>query len=65
MKAKHGLFLFLTGICVDIIAVIFKIQHWPGAGVLFIVGTLPKLLGLALLGWKIWSYPDFQDFLDH
>lgn len=64
MTARHALILLLIGLCGHCVAVVFKFQHWPMSGLLFLGSSLPTFLCLVLLAWKTLRHPGFKDFLD-
>lgn len=65
MKAKHGIAIFLIGLCLEFIALIFKFEHWPFVNMIVILAMLMKMAGLMVTAWKVLRYPGLQDFLDH
>ena len=64
MKARTVLILVVIGLWIEVAGVLFKVQHWPGAGIIFIGSSAPTFIGLAVLGWKALRYPGLKDFLD-
>lgn len=53
MKIKHIVSLFLFGLIIMIVAIMFKIMHWPYGGVLVITASSLKVFALALGIWKV------------
>jgi len=43
------LVLFLLGMVVTIIGSLFKIMHWPGAGILLTIGMLTEAFAIIIL----------------
>ncbi len=64
MTARLGSILLLVGLCFLTVSVVFKFQHWPMSGLLYVGSMLPTFLGLVVLAWKALRYPGFKDFLD-
>ena len=64
MKTKYAILIFLLGILVDMTGGLFKIMHWPGGDQFLIAGTVLKVTGLLLIGYKILTNPKLRDFLD-
>ncbi len=64
MKTKYAIFIFVFGLCIDIIAALFKILHYSNADTLLITGTFLKVTGLLLFLYKLLTYPKFKDFLN-
>ncbi|MGL2964173.1 GldL-related protein [Flavobacterium sp. RSB2_4_14] len=48
-KYKLPLVLFLFSMIFTIIGALFKIQHWPGASILLIIGLLSQAFAIFLL----------------
>ena len=51
MKKKYTvpLVLFLLGMAITIIGSLFKIMHWPGAGLMLTVGMLTEAIAIITL----------------
>ena len=64
MKAKHAVIVFVLGMCTNLIGALFKIQHWSGADVLLIVGSLLEVGGIFLFGYKLLTHPKVKEFLN-
>ncbi|MBZ0205998.1 MAG: hypothetical protein K8H89_06710 [Flavobacteriales bacterium] len=64
MKARHGLILVAIGLCFTLVSVIFKFQHWPFSGALFLLTYIPLFLGGIILLVKALRHPGFRDFLE-
>lgn len=64
MKIKHLLVVILIGFLWTIVGALFKIQHWPYANEILVIGTLIKVLFIILLIWKILTTDKFKDFLN-
>jgi hypothetical protein len=64
MKIKHLLVVIIIGFIWTIIGTLFKIQHWPYASEILVIGTLIKVIFGILLIWKILSTDKFKDFLN-
>ena len=43
------LVLFLLGMAITIIGSLFKIMHWPGAGIMLTVGMLTEAIAIITL----------------
>jgi hypothetical protein len=48
-KYKLPLFLFLISMVLTIVGALFKIQHWPGASFMLVIGLLSQALAIVLL----------------
>ena len=64
MKVKHIIVIFILGVIVVILGSLFKINHWPGAGKILLVGMILEILGLILVVWKVLTTNKFKDFLN-
>lgn len=64
MKVKYIIVLIILGAIIVMIGVFFKIQHWPGAAKLLITGLVVKIVGLALIIWKLLTTDKFREFFD-
>jgi hypothetical protein len=64
MKVKHIIALLIIGSLGVIIGALFKIQHWPGAGILLLCSVVIELIGGILAVWKLLTVKDFSDFLN-
>lgn len=64
MTARSAIILFLFGLGLGIVGALFKIQHWPMAGILLIAGSLFQTIAVIVLAIKVSRYPGFKDFLD-
>ena len=64
MKAKHAVIVLGIGICLYIIGALFKIMHWPFAGIIITVASLLELIGIILFLYKLFKYPKFKEFLN-
>ena len=64
MKIKHILALFVLGVCVVVLGALFKIQHWPGASKMLIVGMIAQVVSGILFIWKLLTMKDSKDFLN-
>lgn len=53
MKIKHILVLFIFGFIVTVIGALFKLESWPYASELLIIGLPLKALALLLLIIKL------------
>ena len=51
MKKQYTvpLVLFLLGMAITIIGSLFKIMHWPGAGIMLTVGMLTEAIAIITL----------------
>ncbi len=51
MKKQYTipLSLFLLGMAITIIGSLFKIMHWPGAGIMLTVGMLTEAIAIITL----------------
>lgn len=51
MKKQYTvpLVLFLLGMAITIIGSLFKIMHWPGAGLMLTIGMLTEAIALIAL----------------
>jgi len=51
MKKQYivPLVLFLLGMAITIIGSLFKIMHWPGAGIMLTVGMLTEAIAIITL----------------
>ncbi|WP_291138276.1 GldL-related protein [Flavobacterium sp. UBA7663] len=51
MKKQYTvpLVLFLLGMAITIIGSLFKIMHWPGAGIMLTVGMLSEAIAIITL----------------
>jgi len=64
MKVKHIIVIFLLGVIFVILGSLFKINHWPGAAKILLVGMILEILGLILVIWKVLTTEKFKDFLN-
>lgn len=64
MKFKHILILLIIGSIGVTIGALFKIQHWPGAGMILTISVLIEVLAAILAVWKLLTIKDFTDFLN-
>jgi hypothetical protein len=64
MKVKSSIIIIALGFCLDFIAVLFKIQHWPGSSELLTIATICKVFGVIVFVVKLLSYPKAKDFLN-
>ncbi|HEX8428048.1 GldL-related protein [Hymenobacter sp.] len=64
MKAKHALLLFVLGLCTNLVGALFKIQHWRGADILLIMGSLLEVMGILLFTYKLLTHPKVKEFLN-
>lgn len=64
MKTKHAVAIWLTGFIICFIGALFKIQHWPFAGLLLTIGKFFELVGIILFAYKLFKYPKIKDFLN-
>ena len=51
MKKQYTipLVLFLLGMVITIIGSLFKLMHWPGAGIMLTVGMLTEAIAIIIL----------------
>lgn len=51
MQKKYlpSLIVFLIGMILTIIGLLFKIMHWPGASIMLIIGMLSEAAALIIL----------------
>ncbi len=51
MKKQYTipLVLFLLGMAVTIIGTLFKLMHWPGAGIMLTIGMLTEAIAIITL----------------
>lgn len=51
MQKKYlpSLIVFLIGMILTIIGLLFKIMHWPGASIILIIGMLSEAAALIIL----------------
>jgi hypothetical protein len=64
MKVKHIIILFLIGLAIMILGALFKVQHWPGAGIIIIIAPLVKIVAVILAIFKVYQLGKFNDFLN-
>ncbi|HLA57035.1 MAG TPA: hypothetical protein VK623_13100 [Flavobacterium sp.] len=65
MKNRAILVLFLIGMVVTIAGALFKIQHWPGASLLLIIGmTFEAFAGILLIVKLLRKNDNSNGFLD-
>lgn len=64
MKNKYIVVILLIGIMFTIIGVMFKIMHWPGAGLMLILGGALKISSILLLIIKLLTNDKYKEFLD-
>lgn len=64
MKAKYAILLIALGYCFDFVAAWSKIMHAPHAGNLLLAAIVLKIVGIALLAFKIMSYEGFKKFMN-
>ncbi|MDR0874140.1 MAG: hypothetical protein LBN27_11855 [Prevotellaceae bacterium] len=64
MKIKHTIIIFAVGICLTIIGALFKIMHWPFAGMILTVSSILEVIGIILLIYKLLTHTKFKDFLN-
>jgi hypothetical protein len=60
---RSGIVLFATGMLCWVLAVIFRIQHWPIAGFFFILHILFWPLGLLVFLISTLRHPRFEAFM--
>jgi hypothetical protein len=46
---KLPLILFLIGMILTIVGSLFKLMHWPGAGIMLIIGMLTEVAAIISL----------------
>ena len=64
MKVKHILVILIIGSLGVATGALFKIQHWPGAGIILILSLCIQLLAGVLTIWKILTVKKYKDFLN-
>ncbi|HEX3933622.1 MAG TPA: hypothetical protein VHW43_03015 [Puia sp.] len=64
MKIKHAILLLVLGYCCDFVGTTFKILHAAYGDMLFVLGTVLKVLGLLLLVFKLFTHPEAKEFLN-
>ena len=62
MKTKHALLVLGLGFLVDVIAIPFKILHWPYSNDIIIIRTILIVIGGVLLLYKLLTHPKLKDF---
>ncbi|QQR87253.1 MAG: hypothetical protein IPJ76_03245 [Flavobacteriales bacterium] len=62
MKAWHAAVLLGIGIPFLLLGFLFKIQHWPGALLLMLIGGNVSVIGLALIVHKALRHGGRSDF---
>ena len=56
MKAKYAILLIALGYCFDFVGALSKITHAPYNNNLLLAAVCLKIVGIALLAFKIMSY---------
>jgi hypothetical protein len=64
MEIKHTLILLFISAIIVVLGALFKIMHWPGANMMFIVGGLINTVCLVLLIYKLLTKEKTKDFLN-
>ena len=64
MRAKHAILLIALGYCFDFAGAWTKIMHAPYANNLLLIAVCLKVVGVALLAFKIISYEGFKKFMN-
>ena len=64
MKTKHAIVILLIGCAICIIGALFKIMHWPLAGLILMTGMLLEATGIVLFLYKLLKNPKVKDFLN-
>jgi len=64
MKTKHAVIILGISICLLVIGALFKVMHWPFAGMMLTVASFLEIIGIILLIYKIWTYPKVKEFLN-
>lgn len=62
MKAWHAAVLLGIGLPLLLLGFLFKVQHWPGALVLMLIGGNVSVIGLALIVHKALRHGGRADF---
>lgn len=62
MKAWHGAVLLGIGVPVLLLGFLFKLQHWPGALLLMLIGGNVSVIGLAVIAFKAVRHGGRADF---
>lgn len=64
MKLKHGVIIITAGICLQVIAALFKIQHWPMANLFLMISTVLQVTGLIIVVYKYIRDPKNRDMMN-
>lgn len=62
MRAWHAAVLLGIGVPVLVLGFLFKIQHWPGALLLMLIGGNVSVIGLTLIVFKAVRHGGRSDF---
>jgi hypothetical protein len=62
MKTKKLLSIFLFAFSIVVLAILYKLMHWPGANIMLIVGMSTLSIISILLGFKIGNSKSGEDF---
>lgn len=64
MKYKHILIIFLIGLIINIVGIFFKLMHWPGTSVIFLIATVTEITAIILLIYKLIKDKNQNSFLN-
>lgn len=64
MRTKHAVMIWVLGFSLTSLGGLFKIQHWPFASALLVLGLPLEVIGFFALVMKALRYKGFKDFLD-
>ena len=66
MKIKHSIIIFLTGYCLNVVGILFRILHLDHTviDIIFSVSTILTVAGVIIFACKLLTSERFKDFLD-
>lgn len=64
MKTLHAFVLYVLGLCLDAIGVLFKVLHYAGGDEILTIATVFKVSGGLVFIYKILTNPKIRELLD-
>jgi hypothetical protein len=64
MKAKHTILMIALGFAIGYLGTLTTIFPRSEAGILVIIGTLLKVIGILWLAYKVINYEGFRKFMN-
>jgi len=68
MKTKYAIIIWLVGVIIEFIVLIFKIQHYPFGTLISLIlyfGMLLQFIGIIIFVYKLFKNPKIKEFLNY